>query len=371
MASSALLDRLRDLRNRIIASPRFRRAAARSAITAPVARRETRALFDLAAGFVYSQVLAAFVRLDLVTLLAAGPVSTGSIAEATGLDRDRAERLMRAAVSLRLAEGRGDDRFALGALGAALVGNDGVTAMIAHHDMLYRDLSDPLAVLRGDADTETARFWAYGGDEGAASAYSDLMASSQAFIASEILDALPLGACRRLVDVGGGDGTFARAVAARHPTVDLVIFDLPAVARRARRTIDAAGAGARVTVEAGDFLAGPLPRGGDIVTLNRVLHDHDDAAAMKLLRNVHDALEPGGRAFVCEPMAGTRGAEPAGDAYFGFYFLAMGQGRPRRAGELAAMLQAAGFHRVREHRTATPLLVRILSAQKPIGRQKT
>ena len=63
-------------------------------------------------------------------------------------------------------------------------------------------------------------------------------------------------------------------------------------------------------------------------------------------------------------MAGTPGAEPVGDAYFGFYLLAMGSGRPRRADELHAMLGSAGFARVQELPTRRPLLARVLRAQK-------
>ncbi len=66
-------------------------------------------------------------------------------------------------------------------------------------------------------------------------------------------------------------------------------------------------------------------------------------------------------------MAGTPGAEPVGDAYFGLYLLAMGSGRPRTAAELTGMLEAAGFARVRECRTRRPMLVRLLVATAPAG----
>jgi demethylspheroidene O-methyltransferase len=61
-------------------------------------------------------------------------------------------------------------------------------------------------------------------------------------------------------------------------------------------------------------------------------------------------------------MAGTPGAEAMGEAYFGFYLLAMGQGRPRRPDEIAAMLREAGFGPPRMLRTRTPLLVRAMLA---------
>ena len=64
----------------------------------------------------------------------------------------------------------------------------------------------------------------------------------------------------------------------------------------------------------------------------RVVHDHDDGAALHLMRAVHAALPRGGRLLLAEPMAGTPGAERMGDAYFGFYLLAMGSAGRGRAG---------------------------------------
>ena len=111
------------------------------------------------------------------------------------------------------------------------------------------------------------------------------------------------------------------------------------------------------------MLRDALPGGADIVSLVRVLHDHDDEPAQQLLRSAHRALSQGGRLLIAEPMAGTRGAEDIGDTYFGMYLWAMGSGRPRTAGELTAMALEAGFSRCREYRTSMPLLVRVLVAE--------
>jgi demethylspheroidene O-methyltransferase len=54
-----------------------------------------------------------------------------------------------------------------------------------------------------------------------------------------------------------------------------------------------------------------------------------------------------------------------GAAYFGFYLLAMGSGRPRDRSELEAMLRSAGFREMRSHRTPLPLICSVLSARKP------
>lgn len=362
------------LRNRLLASPRFQRAAAAFPLTRPIARRRSRALFDLVAGFVYSQVLLACVRLGLFETLAGGPRSVAAIATATGLPEDGARRLLAAAATLGLVESCGPEHFALGIHGAALLGNGGLVDMIEHHALFYADLADPVALLKGErTDTALARFWAYAGSpspgalpDAAVASYSRLMAATQAFIADEVLAAAPLAGRRSLLDVGGGEGAFLCAVAERHPGLTLAQFDLPAVAERARARFAAAGLAGRVTAHGGDFRRDPLPEGADTISFVRVLHDHDDQTVLNVLRAARQALTAGGccggRVIVAEPMAGAPGAEPMGEAYFGFYFLGMGRGRPRTPAGLSALLTAAGFHRPTLVTTRNPLLVQVLVA---------
>ena len=128
-------------------------------------------------------------------------------------------------------------------------------------------------------------------------------------------------------------------------------------------TAAAQGLAARARAVGGSFLTDALPQGADVASLVRVIHDHDDAAAMTILRAVRQALPAGGTLLLAEPMSGTPGAEAMGDAYFGFYLLAMGRGRPRTAAELTQMLQAAGFEAVRLLPTRMPLQTQLLVAR--------
>lgn len=369
----ALRDRFGVWRDRLLASPRFQRWAAAFPPTRPIARRHAGDLFDLCAGFVYSQALLACVELDLFERLAAGPRTAVSLARDCDVPEAGMRRLLDAAVALRLLARRRDGRYALGPLGAALRGNPGVSAMVRHHRLLYADLADPVALLRGEkSETELGRYWAYAtqgrpseaGDDRVAD-YSDLMSASQPFVAAEVLQACSLRGRRRLLDVGGGQGTFLIAAGRRWPHLELALFDLPAVAARAKSRLAAAGLGARSTVTGGDFLADPLPGGADVISLVRVIHDHDDDAAARLLANARRALAPGGRLLLAEPMAGTPGARRMGDAYFGLYLTAMQSGRPRTFEELRELLHDAGFRRVRGLRTHVPLLTRVIVAEVP------
>jgi demethylspheroidene O-methyltransferase len=285
---------------------------------------------------------------------------------------DATGRLLAAAVSLRLAEHRGNDRYGLGELGRAIAGDAAIAAMVEHHVALYADLRDPVALLQGrHADTALAAFWPYAGAAQPATlsaaptaAYSTLMSQSQALISGQVLAAHDFSQHRCLLDVGGGEGAFLCAVAATCPDLRLMLFDLPPVAESARARLAAAGLSARASVHAGDFLADPLPAGADAISLVRILHDHDDEGVLRILRAAHAALPARGTLVVAEPMAGTPGAEAVGDAYFGFYLLAMGRGRARTPARIVGMLAAAGFGQARQVPTRIPLQTGLVVARK-------
>jgi demethylspheroidene O-methyltransferase len=362
-------DRLRARRDRLIADPHFQRWSLANPFTRPIARRRARAALDLTAGFVYSQVLFACARLKLFDVLAAGPLTVPALAGRLGLSDAATRRLLDAAASLDLAERRGAERYGLGQLGAAFAGNRAALSLVEHQPLLYADLADPVALLKGEKRARLADYWPYSDLEqptalqaDAVAPYSALMAASQPMVAQEALDAYDISRHKRLMDVGGGEGVFLCAAAARAPHLQLTLLDLPAVAERARTRLDAAGLLSRTDIIGGDFLRDPLPRGADVVTLIRIVHDQDDAQALALLRNIRQALEPGATLLVIEAMSGVKGAEPL-DAYYGFYTLAMGRGEPRRVEEIEALLRQAGFGGFELLGNALPTLTSILVAK--------
>lgn len=372
-AAAGLGERWRDWRSRVVASPAFQRWAAAFPLTRPVARRQARELFDLVAGFVYSQVLLACVRLNLFERLAEGAVAESELADQLRLGAEGLDRLLGAAAALELVERRPGGRVALGRLGAPLVGNRAVTAMVEHHATLYGDLSDPVALLRRESQSSMAGYWPYAGVEPGSrvaalapervAEYSALMSASQPLVTHEVLAAYRFSRHRTLLDVGSGEGSFAIAVAAQAPALSLMLFDLPAVAERARERLLAAGLAGRSRVYGGDFFGDELPRGADIASLVRVCFDHPDERVLGLLKAVRRALPDDGTVLLAEPMAGVPGAEAMGDAYFGFYLLAMGRGKPRSAAQLSHLLEQAGFDAARRIPTHLPIQTGLLVAR--------
>ena len=370
-ARPGLLQRLRTLRNRLVADAGFQRRVARFPLTRGFARKQSEALFRATTGFVQSQILFACVEINLFAMLADGALSTEDIAARASLPLRSAQRLLPAARALGLVRNSGHGMWMLADTGAVIHGNEGIRAMIRHHAMLYRDLADPVTLLRDpQRQTETADYWAYAGERmgrdvsGAdAETYSALMRSSQDLVATEVLDAYPLERHEAVLDIGGGEGAFLAAAGKRHPALSLSLFDLPPVAERARLIMKGAGFDGRFTAHGGNFFTDDIPGDADCITLVRVLCDHDDAAASALLRNIRRSLSPSATLLIAEPMDGPKPGESAAAAYFAFYFLAMQSGACRSPQEITALLAGAGFGSIKRVRTRNPLFASVITAK--------
>jgi demethylspheroidene O-methyltransferase len=151
-------------------------------------------------------------------------------------------------------------------------------------------------------------------------------------------------------------------VAQRWPHLQLQLFDLPAVAEQGAANLARQGFQTRTSAFGGDFFNDPLPSGADIISLVRVMHDHDDDNVLKLLRSIRRQLPADGTLLVAEPMAGHEDSHRVADAYFGFYLLAMGSGRARTPAEIGDLLRQAGFNHHRLLKNQMPILTQIILA---------
>lgn len=97
------------------------------------------------------------------------------------------------------------------------------------------------------------------------------------------------------------DGLLSRIVAAAHPHLQCVSFDLPAVTEIARRKLTAEGLGERVQACAGDFLADPLPA-ADVITMGQILHDWNLDRKQQLVAKAYEALSKEGAFIVIETL---------------------------------------------------------------------
>ena len=203
-----------------------------------LALARSRALFDLTAGFVYTQTLTACVQIGLFEFLAEKPRTLAEVANHASLPLEETGRLLRAAMALKLVQERSHKRFGNGPLGAPMIGNTALHRMIEHNALLYNDLRNPVEMLRSagprnrlvlDAFPYTSVANPETFQRSVVEEYSRLMADTVEPIARELLDTYSLAGVTSLLDVGGGEGSFCAAVAARYPSIKLGLFDLPAV----------------------------------------------------------------------------------------------------------------------------------------------
>lgn len=377
-------DRFDAWRDRLMTSPGVYRWTAANPVTRWITRRRARQVFDLMAGFVYSQVLLACVRLQILELVGESPRTLEELAQKCQVPASALQRLLNSALALRLLEIRGQGRYGLGPLGAPVAGHAGIRAMIEHHAVLYHDMQDPVALLRDQLqDAQMAAYWPYASDgrhtnpadaagtgvhntwqSDKVNRYSQLMSSSQPFVVDEVLGTYRFDKHQCVLDVGGGQGTFVGRLAEHAAHLNLQLFDLPQVASFAQENFTKSGLGQRAIAIGGDFLRDALPKGADIATLIRVAHDHPDDHVKTILRAIFQALPAGGTLLLAEPMAQPSNQTPLGDAYFHFYLLAMGAGRLRTADELGEMVLEAGFAEIELLRNPMPLQTQILVAKK-------
>ena len=222
--------RWRLFRNRLLADSKFQRWAAKTPLVRRIASKKAVELHHLTAGFVYTQTLTAVVQSNLLAVLQGRIESTKSVAAMCGLTPRAAHTLLTAAQALKLTEEVSRGFWMVGELGASGLGNPGVADMVRHHAVLYRDLADPLALLKPararDSATIGATCRGVHPDEGHRE-YSQLMSSSLALISDHILDSVSLQDYQSLIDVAGGTGHFARVVTRRHPHISASVLDSP------------------------------------------------------------------------------------------------------------------------------------------------
>jgi demethylspheroidene O-methyltransferase len=390
-------------RNAVLGSAGFQRWASRVPIFRSISRCYAAAQFDLVAGFVYSQILLAFVETGLLDYLGGALRPVDDIAEKARIGSEATERLLKAAQALELAESPQSGLWTLGKAGAPLSANPGAIAMIRHHHLLYRDLADPVQLLADNREKQKAlsSYWSYvstpsmasplrhpaldaglglsseaaeksqaphqvrgdeeGGRDRSEVDYSALMAATQPMVSQQIIDAHDFSQHQRMLDIGGGSGAFVSAIAKAAPELALGIFDLPDVIAEARQRVEADPA---IEFHPGSFKESQLPGGFDLITLVRICHDHDDDVVQALFAKIHAALPSGGKLLIVEPMAESKSGTRMGDAYFGFYLWAMGSGRPRSAQTLMQMLGKAGFSSTKSVPTTLPIITSAIIASK-------
>lgn len=157
---------------------------------------------------------------------------------------------------------------------------------------------------------------------------------------------------RSLLDVGGGSGVYAIAVARACPTARATVLEASPIDAIARRMIHAAGLGARIDVVTADMFGDPWPEGHDTHLFSNVLHDWNEADCRRLIARSAAALPAGGRMVIHDMLLDDDKSGPLWAAEYSVLLTTVTQGRLSSASEIGDWLDAVGFEIVARSPTA-------------------
>lgn len=170
----------------------------------------------------------------------------------------------------------------------------------------------------------------------------------------------------RLLDLGGGPGTYAVFFCRENPGLCATIFDRPTSEKFARGVVKRFGLEEQVGFIGGDFLADDLPKGYDVIWMSQILHGEKPEDALKLVVKAGKSLNPGGMIAIQEFVVDDDKRGPKHPALFGLNMLVGtpgGQAYTRY--EMEAMLREAGVVSVCRLDIELPMGCGILTGQMP------
>lgn len=170
------------------------------------------------------------------------------------------------------------------------------------------------------------------------------MANIARFSASLLWEKINLAAHKRLLDLGGGPGTYAFVTCQLNPELEAVVFDLPEVKPIFEEHRGKSGVGNRVKFHAGDFQEDIIPSGFDVVLLSSIIHSYGPLENQELIAKLAKAVMPGGLVLIKDFYISEDGTEPLFAALFAVnMLLGTEAGRCYRQEEVRAWLENAGL----------------------------
>lgn len=325
-------------------------------------------ILELSGMYWGSAALQAGVKLDVFTALAEGPKTVAELAALRSCDARALDMLVTALTAMGLMARQGESVSAtpealqfLSRTSPAYLG-----FIIQHHHALMPGWAELDRAVRTGGPT---RAESSSDTENAQEREDFLMGMFNVAVhqAGAIAAALDLGGKKRLLDLGGGPGTYAVYFCRANPELSAVIFDKPTTRPFAEKIIRQFGLENRVAFAGGDFEQGNPPSGFDVVWISQILHGCDGPEeAADVVAKAAKALEPGGRILIQEFTLDDDRKGPLHPALFGLNMLVgTARGQAYTEGELAAMLRAAGAGDIERIPVALPNGCRIIGGTMP------
>jgi hypothetical protein len=277
-----------------------------------------------------------------------GPLSVTELAERCGAHAPTLARLLRSVAATGLLRTVGPGTYELTGPGQALLHSPALYAIQYNLDPeISRALSDIGEIVRTGRSPFTERhgsvydYLAADPDSLSAVAFDKLMTANHGPLAAQLAQASEFESMRTLVDVGGGVGTFLAAILAAHPDLRGTLVELERAVPKAKEYLSTQGVGGQAEVVAGDFFES-LPAAADAYLLAHIIHNWDDARAVRILRTVRDAIPADGTLMLVEVLLPDDDSPHPGKD-LDVLLSALHFGKERGTSEYNALFAEAGF----------------------------
>ncbi|MBV9388849.1 MAG: hypothetical protein JOZ78_20695 [Chroococcidiopsidaceae cyanobacterium CP_BM_ER_R8_30] len=269
-------------------------------------------MMQMASGYWITQLIYAAAKLGIADLLKDGPKSCEEIAAATGTKAKPVYRVLRTLAGAGVFAETEPGYFTLTPLAASLQSSvsGSMRAMaVFFGEEQYQAWGEILYSLRtGKSSFEhmygVPMFKYFVDNPEPGEIYEEAMTSVSAAEKAEILKSYDFSYIKKLVEVGGGHGSFISSILKANPTMQGVLFDQPYVIEGAKDFIKEQGLTDRCELVAGNFYES-VPAGGDAYSLKHVLHGCSDEQSITILKNCHSAMVEHGKLLIVERIVGS------------------------------------------------------------------
>ena len=322
-------------------------------------------LLQLSGGYWSACALHAGVKLDLFTPLAIQGYSGPELAGILKTDSRALVMLLNALASLGLVEKKdrlyGATPFAaeyLSRTSPAYLGH-----IIMHHHFLMKSWADlDEAVKTGE---QIRKRVSHEADEVERESFLMGMFNLAMQLAPKVVSSIDLTGRKRLLDLGGGPGTYAIHFCLHNPELSAVVYDLPSTRGFAEKTIARFGVEKRVTFFAGDFDSDQIEGSYDVAWLSHILHGEGPKGCAAMIGKTLSALEPGGLIMIQEFILDEDMTRPVFPALFSLnMLLGTEDGQAYSQSDIINMLAAAGATDIRRLSLEVPNGAGIITARK-------
>jgi hypothetical protein len=317
-------------------------------------------LLHAAFGAQTAQILYVAAKLGLADPIQDGRRTATDLAGALGVDAVALRRVLRGLVAISVCAEGGDGQFELTPVGEYLRADhpDSVQSrVILNGEVHYALWADILTTVRtGESASQHVfgmPFYDHLARHPEVGSVFDRAMTSAGWVRYRFrpaVEAYDFGQFRRIVDVGGGNGTLMVELLKTYSQPNGIVFDVPRLSEAARQKIDAAQLTARCEFVGGNAFEA-VPAGGDAYVLSNFLVSWGDDEALVPLRNCRKAIAPRGKLLIAEWVMPTGGELREGLRFWDTVMMdlimlaAFGSrsGYVRTQSEFHTLLHAAGF----------------------------